>query len=96
MSWEILISETAVETFNAIQDQIFQRLGNKAVEEFEKNTLKVLELIQHSPFMFKETVLDSNIRKGLIKKRSSIFYEVKSNTIVVLFFWDNRQEPAFF
>ena len=96
MSWEILISETAVETFDAIRAQIRQRLGNKAVDEFEKNTLKVLELIQRSPFMFKETELDSNIRKGLIKKRSSIFYEVRSNTIVVLFFWDNRQEPVSF
>jgi len=38
VSWEILISETAVETFEAIRAQILQRLGNKAVEDFEKNT----------------------------------------------------------
>ena len=76
MSWEILISETAVETFDAIRAQIRQRLGNKAVDEFEKNTLKVLELIQRSPFMFKETELDSNIRKGLIKKDHRYFMKL--------------------
>ncbi len=96
MVWEVLISETAAETFEAIRTQILQRLGNKAVEDFERNTLRILKLIQQSPFMFKETKLDPNIRKGLIKKRSSVFYEVKSNIIIVLFFWDNRQDPVSF
>ena len=41
----------------------------------------------------KETEFDPNIRIALIKKLSSVFYEVKPDKIEVLFFWDNRQEP---
>ncbi len=93
MSWPIFISETAVETFEAIRAQILERLGNKAVQDFETNTVRTLELIQRSPFMYKETKSNPDVRVALIKKRSSIFYEVKSTKIVVLFFWDNRQEP---
>jgi len=45
-----------------------------------------LELIGNSPFIYKETEFDPNIRQGLIKKLSSIFYEVKPDRIEVLSF----------
>ncbi|ACU03310.1 hypothetical protein Phep_1092 [Pedobacter heparinus DSM 2366] len=93
MSHPISVSKTALETFETIRNQIRERLGKKAVEDFERNTIKILTLIQQSPYMYKETELNPNIRKGLIKKVSSVFYEIKSDRIEVLFFWDNRQEP---
>jgi hypothetical protein len=96
MSLPVVISETAYVTFESICAQINERLGAKALNDFKKNTIKTLELIGHSPFLFKETEFDPNIRQGLIKKLSSVFYEIKPDRIEVLFFWDNRQEPIFF
>jgi hypothetical protein len=96
MSLPVVISETAYVTFESICAQINERLGAKALNDFKKNTIKTLELIGHSPFLFKETEFDPNIRQGLIKKLSSVFYEIKPHRIEVLFFWDNRQEPIFF
>lgn len=91
----VVISETALKTFESICAQINERLGAKVLSDFKKNTLKTLELIGNSPFIYKETEFDPNIRQGLIKKLSSVFYEVKPDRIEVLFFWDNRQEPMF-
>jgi len=96
MSLPVVISETALKTFESICAQIHERLGVKALNDFKKNTIKTLELIGNSPFIYKETEFDSNIRQGLIKKISSVFYEIKSDRIEVLFFWDNRQEPMLF
>lgn len=93
MSLPVVISETGLKTYEAISAQILQRLGNKALNDFRKNTIKTLELIGSSPLMYKETEFDPNIRIALIKKLSSVFYEVKPDKIEVLFFWDNRQEP---
>lgn len=93
MGLPIVISEIALLTFEDICEQIFQRLGNKARDDFKKNTIKTLELISSSPFIYKESDFDKNIRIGLIKKTSSVFYEIKPNQIDILFFWDNRQEP---
>ncbi len=92
----VIISETALKTFESICAQIHERLEAKALNDFKKNTIKTLELIGNSPFIYKETEFDPNIRQGLIKKLSSVFYEIKSDRIEVLFFWDNRQEPMFF
>jgi len=92
----VVISETALKTFELICAQINERLGAKVLSDFKKNTIKTLELIGNSPFIYKETEFDPNIRQGLIKKLSSVFYEIKPDRIEVLFFWDNRQEPMFF
>lgn len=96
MGLPVVISETAFKTFESICAQIHERLRPKAVSDFKKNTIKTLELISNSPFVYKETEFDPNIRQGLIKKISSVFYEIKTDRIEVLFFWDNRQEPMLF
>lgn len=93
MSLPVILSETALLTFDAIAEQVLQRLGNKAHQDFKRNTLKTLALIAEAPFIYKHTDFDPNVRIGLIKKISSVFYEVKPDRIEVLFFWDNRQEP---
>jgi len=96
MSLPVIISETAYLTFESICAQIYERLGDKALSDFKKNTIITLELIGNSPYIYKETEFDPNVRQGLIKKISSVFYEIKSDRIEVLFFWDNRQEPMFY
>ncbi|WP_285008195.1 type II toxin-antitoxin system RelE/ParE family toxin [Pedobacter faecalis] len=95
MGLHIEVSETAIATFGDIQEQIRGRLGNKAAKDFEKNMIRTFETLSNSPYMFKETAGDPNIRKGLIKKASSFFYKVTEHQIEILFFWDNRQEPVF-
>lgn len=93
MSLPVVLSEIALITFDAIAEQVLQRLGTKASLDFKKNTVNTLKLISQNPFIYKQTGFNPNIRIGLIKKVSSVFYEVKADRIEVLFFWDNRQEP---
>ena len=95
MSFPIIYSERALQTFDAISEQIDQRWGIKHVFEFEHRTLKVIAAIKESPFIFQAIEDNPNVRKAFIHKNCSMFYEVKANRIEILFFWDNRQEPAF-
>lgn len=61
MSLPVIISETGLKTYEAICTQIEERLGNKALNDFKRNTIKTLELISSSPFMYKETEFDPNL-----------------------------------
>jgi len=45
--------------------------------------------------MFKASLIEDSVRKGFISKQTSFFYEIHENEIIILFFWDNRQEPMF-
>lgn len=93
MIYKIVFSLNAVDSFDALKSQIKQKWGNKTVIEFEKRTIKVLEIISQSPLIFQSIKQAPNIRKGYIHKNCSMFYEIKQNQIEILFFWDNRQEP---
>jgi plasmid stabilization system protein ParE len=93
VSLTLIFSRQAKETYAAIQAQLYNRWGDVVLKKFERKTVKTLDLILQSPLMFKSIPDNPNIRKGLIHKNCSVFYEVKPNEIEVLFFWDNRQDP---
>jgi plasmid stabilization system protein ParE len=89
VSYSLTFSRQAKETYAAIQSQLYNRWGQSVLQKFERKTVKILQ----SPLIFKSVMDNPNIRKGLIHKNCSVFYEVKPNEIEVLFFWDNRQDP---
>ena len=83
----------AVETFDAIYDQIASRFGTNVAKQFDRRVIHILRTISITPFIFKGTRENPNIRKGWIHKNCSFFYEVVGDQIHILFFWNNRQEP---
>jgi plasmid stabilization system protein ParE len=91
--YELVFAGAAKKTYAAIQTQIQNRWGDRSLKKFETKTVKTLATISQSPFIFKSVTENQNIRKGLIHKNCSVFYEVKERHIEILFFWDNRQEP---
>jgi plasmid stabilization system protein ParE len=93
MIYFLKYSPRALETFEEIARQVSNRWGDKYADEFRKRTVKVIEGIRISPFIFQAIDSDINIRKGFIHRNCSIFYEVKDTSIEILFFWDNRQDP---
>ena len=93
MSLIVVFSIEAIETFEAIQSQIRERWGQSAVAKFERRTVKIVDTISKSPLIFQSIRENPNIRKGIINRNCSFFYEIRRNRIEVLFFWDNRQEP---
>lgn len=95
MSYNIVFSSSALESFDAIKSQLQEQWGSKVVKDFEKRTLKVIDIISISPLIFQGIKNSAQIRKGFIHKNCSVFYQIKQDQIDILFFWDNRQEPLF-
>ncbi|MES2809274.1 MAG: type II toxin-antitoxin system RelE/ParE family toxin [Bacteroidota bacterium] len=95
MSYSIKYSPEALDTFNDIKEQINARWGDKYVQEFKRRSVKVIETIRESPFAFQSIHANKNVRRKVIHKNISVFYEVESDSISILFFWDNRQDPIF-
>ncbi|MGF7081853.1 type II toxin-antitoxin system RelE/ParE family toxin [Mucilaginibacter sp. UYCu711] len=93
MIYTVIYSPVAIETFDEITKQINNRWGDRYVDEFTQRTIKVIETIRSSPFIFQVIESNVNVRKGVIHKNCSVFYEIRDTTIDILFFWDNRQNP---
>ncbi|HCN82055.1 MAG TPA: hypothetical protein DIT07_00310 [Sphingobacteriaceae bacterium] len=92
MSLPVFWTPEAEDTFGSIIDFIRNNWGEKHAVNFIKRSEKVINTISTQPYMFKGSY-SQNIRQGFVTKQRSLFYQINDNYIVILFFWDNRQEP---
>jgi len=92
MSLPILWTDEAKETFDNTVIQIEYKWGISSAAKFVSQANRTLNTIALQPYLFKASYT-SNVRQAFITKQTSMFYEVHSTYIAVLFFWDNRQEP---
>jgi plasmid stabilization system protein ParE len=93
MSRTVVFSTAAFDSFFHITAYIEENWGQKIADRFKKQVDKTINIISKQPYIFKPSTLDSRIRKGVISKQTSFFYEIHDEYIVIVFFWDNRQEP---
>lgn len=96
MALAVKYTPIAKETLLYVYDFIQDRFGENVANKFLIKTEKTISLIAENPLMFKASAVDRNVRIGLITKHSSLFYEVTHDSVNLLFFWDNRQDPILF
>lgn len=91
--FELVFTKKANETFDLIQQQILVRWGEKSLKKFDKRIYEVLMLLAETPFIYKEEPRYPNVRKATVHKNCSLYYKVSEYQVVLMFFWDNRQQP---
>ena len=94
MALEVRWSGEAEFTFDNIYGLIAERGGIASANKFKNKTLRMLSNITKQPYLFPESGI-GQVRKAVISKQTSVFYEIYDDRIQLLFFWDNRQAPLF-
>ena len=95
MSFEIRFTPEAEENYKALIDQLLQRWGERFVGKFETKVLKCLNNISITPFMYAIIEENTEIRKCFLHKNCSMLYKIFDDGVLILCFWDNRQDPVF-
>ena len=93
MSFQVRTSPRSKSTSKSVYNFITNKFGAKAANEFILKAKKTIRLIAEYPYMFKASGIDENVRIGFITKQTSLVYSVSDDTVYLLYFWDNRQEP---
>ena len=93
MKLNVFLTDDAEETLYAVLLFVKLKWGEKAKDKLKKIIVKKLRLIASQPYMFEASSVNNNVRKGHISKQTSFFYEVNDDYIMILYFWDNRQDP---
>ena len=93
MQFDVVFTDEADDTFDSIGNQILKRWGERELLNFRRRVYDVVEVISRSPLIFRSVSNNDNIRKAVVHKNCSMFYEIKEQRIDILFFWDNRQDP---
>jgi len=92
MSLQILWTDEAKETFDAIFFFILEKFSEQSAKKFLKQANKILQIIKVQPEIFEASIFNQ-CRKGRITNHTSVFYEIQNDQIRLLFFFDNRQDP---
>jgi len=93
MNFEIKFTPEAEETFDALILQLRQRWGDGFVVKFETKVSKALNTITKTPYLYPIAEENTEIRKCILHKNSSMLYKVYDTEILIVCFWDNRQDP---
>jgi|SRR3569833_2152592 len=95
MSLEIIFTDDASAMLLSITNLIENKWGPKQAEKFLSKTYRIIDTISKQPYLFKASAIKENVRIGIVPKQTSFFYEIQDSKIIILFFWDNRQDPIF-
>ena len=64
--------------------------------ELQNLALKIEEtliLLSQNPNLFQSSVIKKDIRSVIISKHNTLYYRVKNNSIEIISFFSNRQNP---
>lgn len=86
-------SKIAKEDFANLLEEIETQFGLDAALSMMDKVEELLEQIATFPSMYPPSNKYPTNRKAVISKQTSLIYQVESQEITLLLFWDNRQNP---
>lgn len=95
---EVIWSAKARITYFMVLDYLEKNWNKREIVAFSQKTTAIIRAIQKNPEIFASSSKHKNIRRAIIDKNNSLFYQVDKNhsKIFLLTFFDNRQNPASF
>jgi plasmid stabilization system protein ParE len=91
MDYKLFWTEEAIRNLEEILDYLVDNWSQKEVEGFKEKLLKQLDLILINPKMFPVSSYNPRLRKAVLSKQTTVFYEVKGNIIYLAYIFVNRK-----
>lgn len=90
----IFLTRRAEKNFRSIKEYITNKWGDKVAEAFEQKTIDFLDLLGDFPEIGVVEVIEKQIRGFQLTKQTIVFYRIKGDRIIILNFFDVRQNPS--
>ncbi|SHG20913.1 Plasmid stabilization system protein ParE [Salegentibacter echinorum] len=91
---EEIWTKEAKYTFENNIDFLVNRWSIKVADSFAKKTFQLIDLLKKNPEIGQ---IDERWRtqKILVVPQMYLFYEIRGNKLVLLYFWNNFKQPLF-
>lgn len=88
---QVYVTPRAENQFDQIVDYLTTRWGKTTAKQFVKKTDSVIQLLKSFPAM--GPIESGEIRGFQLSKQTRILYRVKEDQLIILAFFDVRQNP---
>lgn len=92
MDYKIFWTQEAIDNLESILEYLSANFSNQEIDKFKKKLSKQIELIQKFPQMFPVSSYNTKLRKAVLSKQTTVFYEVKENVIHLVYLFVNYQD----
>jgi len=95
---KFLWTDSAKKSFNKIIEYLKTNWTEREVRNFVSETVYLLSNLKRQPEMCRPSLKRKNVRIGIINKHTQrvYHYQPRKKQIVVLLFWNPKQNPAGF
>jgi len=83
------LDEEAIQNLEEIIDYLTTSWTQREVDNFKSKRSKQIELIQRNPGMFPVSTFQPRLRKAVLSRQTSVFYETRDNVIYIAYLFVN-------
>lgn len=93
MSKPIEWSPRSRQDYLKLLDYLADKWGNKTINKFNNRLQSILKLISERPDLYPSSGKKKQVRRCVISKQTSLYYQIKQDKIELITMFDNRQNP---
>jgi plasmid stabilization system protein ParE len=90
--YKLFWSDEAINNLESILDYLQNRWTQREIDKFKKQLSKQLNLITSNPLIFPKSDYNPRLRKAVLSKQTTIFYEISEKRINLVFLFNNQQD----
>ena len=90
--YKIFWTNEAINNLEDTLDYLNSRWTQREIDNFKSRLSKQIGLIQQNPGLFPISQYNSRLRKAVLSKQTTIFYEVTGQIIYLVYLFDNKQD----
>lgn len=89
--YQILWTAEAINNLESILEYLTKRWSQHELNNFKVRLSNLVNLIRQNPILFPVSQYNFRLRKAVLSKQITIFYEVAGQIIYVVYLFNNRQ-----
>lgn len=89
--YKIFWTSEAINNLDSILSYLKNSWTQRETENFKNRLSKQLILIQQNPYLFPISQYNSRLRRAVLSKQITVFYEVSGLVIYLLYLFNNKQ-----
>ena len=90
MDYKIFWSDESLENLDNILSYLEEEWTSKEIEKFKSKLGKQIQLIAESPKIFPVSQFQPRLRKAVLSRHTTVFYEINGNQIYIAYLFSNR------
>ena len=90
--FKVFWTDEANKNLQSIMDYLDCQWTQREIDNFKKKLAKQIELIETNPRLFPVSEYNPGLRKAVLSKQTTIFYEIADRMIYLVYLFNNRQD----